>query len=104
MNIAVLNETGASEARVVARGVSQVTNRPFNLMVAFERADDRHGNTLGRAVAESSFHHFVDYNWDIAMGCPTFLLEPPGDQIRREPQRLEDVKTYVRNLALWLAE
>jgi hypothetical protein len=94
---------GASEARVVATGVSQVTNRPFNLMVAFERADDRHGNTLGRAVAESSFHHFVDYNWDVAMGCPSFLAEPPGDQIQREPQKLEDIKTYVRNLALWLA-
>jgi hypothetical protein len=95
---------GASEARVVATGVSQVTNRPFNLMVAFERADDSHGNTLGRAVAESSFHHFVDYNWDVAMGCPSFLEEPPGDQIRREPEKLEDIKTYVRNLALWLAE
>lgn len=94
---------GASEARVLATGVSQVTNRPFNLMVAFERADDRHGNTLGRAVAESSFHHFVDYNWDVEMGCPSFLVEPPGDQIRREPEKLEDIKTYVHNLALWLA-
>jgi hypothetical protein len=92
-----------SHARVIATGMSQVTHRPFNLMVAFERAADRHGNTLGRAVAESSFHHFVDYNWDLAMGCPSFLLEPPGDQIRREPQRLEDMKTYVRNLARWLA-
>ena len=94
---------GEAHARVVATSVSQVTNRPFNLMVAFERADDRHGNTLGRAVAESSFHHFVDYNWDVTMGCPSFLVEPPGDQIRREPQKLEDIKTYVRNLALWLA-
>jgi hypothetical protein len=92
-----------SRARVIATGVSGVTKRPFNLVVAFEAAQDRHGNTLGRAVAESSFHHFVDYNWDTAAGCPSFLEEPPGDQIRREPGRLEDVKTYVRNLALWLA-
>jgi hypothetical protein len=90
-------------ARVVATGVSGVTGRPFNLLVAFERADDAHGNMLGRAVAESSFHHFVDYNWDTAKGCPSFLEEPPGKQIEREPEKLEDVKTYVRNLAHWLA-
>jgi hypothetical protein len=77
--------------------------RPFNLIVAFERAQDAHGHALGRAVAESSFHHFVDYNWDTSTGCPSFVAEPPGDQLRREPEKLEDVKTYVRNLALWLA-
>lgn len=94
---------GETSARVVATGVSSVTGRPFNLLVAFERADDAHGNTLGRAVAESSFHHFVDYNWDTAKGCPSFLEEPPGKQIEREREKLEDVKTYVRNLAHWLA-
>lgn len=93
---------GAHAARVIATGTSRVTNRPFNLVVAFEEEQDRHGNTLGRAVAESSFHHFVDYNWDTSMGCPSFLAEPPGDQITREPEHLEDVKTYVSNLAQWL--
>lgn len=90
-------------ARVIATGVSQVTHRPFNLIVAFESAPDQQGNTLGRAIAESSFHHFVDYNWDLAKSCPSFLAEPPGDQIRREPEKLEDVKSYVSNLARWLA-
>lgn len=90
-------------ARVIATGVSKVTGRPFNLMVAFERAEDAHGNRLGRAAAESSFHHFVDYNWDTTKGCPSFLMEPPGEQLAREPEKLEDIKTYVRNLALWLA-
>jgi hypothetical protein len=92
-----------SHARVIAAGMSKVTKRPFNLIVAFEKAQDEHGNLLGRAIAESSFHHFVDYNWDTSMGCPSFLAEPPGDQIKREPERLEDIKTYARNLALWLA-
>lgn len=92
-----------SRARVVATGTSKVTGRPFNLIVAFERERDDHGNLLGRAVAESSFHHFVDYNWDTSAGCPSFLAEPPGDQIKREPEKLEGVKTYARNLALWLA-
>ena len=90
-------------ARVVATGLSQTTNRPFNLIVAFESSDDQHGNTLGRAVAESSFHHLVDYNWDISMGCPSFLVEAPGHQIEREPEKLEDIRTYVRNVAVWLA-
>jgi hypothetical protein len=94
---------GEGRARVIATGVSGVTGRPFNLVVAFEAERDGHGNALGRAVAESSFHHFVDYNWDTSTGCPSFLEEPPGDQIRREPEKLEDVKTYARNLALWLA-
>jgi hypothetical protein len=94
---------GEESARVIAMGVSQVTNRPFNLTVAFENSTDRHDNNLGRAIAESSFHHFVDYNWDTSMGCPSFLTEPPGDEIARDPKRLDDVKNYVRNVATWLA-
>jgi hypothetical protein len=72
-------------------------------VVALEAADDRHGNKCGRSVADSSFHHFVDYNWDTSKGCPSFLLEPPGDEIKRDPARLADVKRYVSNLASWLA-
>jgi hypothetical protein len=94
---------GQDQARVIATGLSQVTQRPFNLIVAFERTTDRHGNTLGRAIAESSFHHLVDYNWDISKGCPSSLVEAPGDQVRREPEKLNDVKSYVSNVARWLA-
>jgi len=90
-------------AKVIATGTSTVTGRAFNLVVAFESALDAHGNTLGRAVAESSFHHFVDYNWDTSKGCPSFLEEPPGDGIKREPAKLDDIKTYVNNIARWLA-
>ena len=90
-------------ARVIATGLSQATGRDFNLVVAFECRDDRHGNRLGRAVAESSFHHFVDYNWDTSKGGPTFLYEAPGDEIHRHPERLSDIKNYVTNLARWLA-
>ena len=94
---------GEDGARVIARGVSRVTHRPFNLIVAFENRIDVHGNQLGRAVAESSFHHFADYNWDTSKGCPSFLIELPGDQISKEPEKLADVKAYVSNLARWLA-
>lgn len=94
---------GEKHARVIATGTSKVSKRPFNLIVAFESAPDQYGNQLGRAVAESSFHHLVDYNWDIAKGCPSFLVEPPGDQIKSEPEKLADVKAYVGNAARWLA-
>ena len=90
-------------ASVIASGQSEVTGRPFNLVVAFESARDDHGNTLGRGIAESSFHHFVDYNWDTRLGCPSFLEEAPGDGYQRNPQALEDIKRYVRNAAVWLA-
>lgn len=94
---------GEQNARVIATGRSQATNRPFNLAVAFERAKDADGAALGRGVAESSFHHFVDYNWDPDKGAPSFVEEPPGDGVKREPHHLDDIKTYVRNLAVWLA-
>ncbi len=90
-------------ARVIATGKSQRTGRPFNLAVALERTKDAEGNTLGRGVAEASFHHFVDYNWDPDRGAPSFVDDPPGDGVKREPEKLADIKTYVRNLALWLA-
>jgi hypothetical protein len=92
-----------NHANLIATGTSQVTGRTFNLIVAFLSARDAHGNMLGRAIAESSFHHFVDYNWDVSRGCPSFLTEPPGEQIRRMPEKLADIKTYVSNVARWLA-
>lgn len=94
---------GEGHAQVIATGKSKVTDRAFNLIVAFESSVDNHGNELGRGIAESSFHHFVDYNWDTDMGCPSFLIEPPGDGYKRNPQALQDIKTYVTNAARWLA-
>lgn len=94
---------GENNANVIAVGTSQTTGRPFNLIVAFEHSRDTHGNMLGRAIAESSFHHLVDYNWDTSKGCPSYVEEPPGDHIEREPAKLDDIKAYVRNVAYWLA-
>ena len=95
---------GEKHAQVVATGQSKVTGRDFNLVVAFESAPDTHGNQLGRGIAESSFHHFADYNWDTDLGCPSFLVEPPGDGYKRNPLALNDIKTYVSNAARWLAQ
>lgn len=89
-------------ARVIATGTSLVSGRPFNLAVAIERIKDAQGNVLGRVVAESTFHHFCDYNWDVRMGCPSFVDEPPGDTMQSESRALEDLKTYIRNITFWL--
>jgi hypothetical protein len=85
-------------ARVIATGRSTVTGKPFNLMVAFEPS-----SAGGPAVAESTFHHFVDYNWDINAGAPSFVTDMPGDKLAKFPRALEETKRYVRNLALWLS-
>jgi hypothetical protein len=93
----------AKNTRVIATGKSLVSGRSFNLAVAVERTKDEQGNTLGRTLAESTFHHFVDYNWDIDQGCPSFVDELPGNGMKENAKALADIKTYVRNIALWLA-
>mgnify|MGYP002777106540 CR=1 FL=1 len=95
---------GASTAQVIATGTSKITQRAFNLAVAFERDRTAEGYTLGRAVAESTFHHFCDYNWDATLPCPSFVDEPPGHTMQTESQAIPDLKAYLRNLALWLAD
>src|SRR5215813_12224666 len=44
---------GEKDVRVIAMGRSTMTNRFFNLIVAFEGGQDRKGNRLGRALAHS---------------------------------------------------
>jgi hypothetical protein len=86
------------DARVIARGRSKVTGKPFALAVAFEP-----GASGGPAIAESTFHHFADYNWDLAAGCPSFVDEPPGGGGGRRHEGLADTRRYVLNLAAWLS-
>jgi hypothetical protein len=89
-------------ASVLAQGRSTATGRRFNLAVALEGERDCDGHPLGRAVAESTFHHFVDYNWDPGQSCPSFVSERPGTQIHTDPGHLIVFKDYVHNLADWL--
>lgn len=88
---------GDPTARVIVRGRSERTGHPFNIAVAFDAA---HGE--GNAVAESTFHHIADYNWDTSLGAPSFVAEKPGTQIARDPSLLDDVKRYCLNIARWL--
>jgi hypothetical protein len=96
---AVGTPTNEPRARTLARGRSLSTGRTFDLVVAFERAP----KAPGRAIAESSFHHFSDYNWQPSRGAPSFVSEKLGDGWRRDPHGLDDVRAYVVNAARWLA-
>lgn len=89
---------GDPSARVIATGTSKVSGRPFNLAVAFEPSAG-----AGPAIAQSTFHHFADYNWDPSACCPSFVSEPPGDGLARSPEARRATRRYVRNVALWLA-
>lgn len=84
-------------ARVVATGLSKVTGGPFNIAVAFEASEDG-----GRAIAQSTFHHFADYNWDPRDGAPSFVDEPPGHAVLDDPKAMADTRRYMRNIAEWL--
>jgi hypothetical protein len=87
-----------SNARVIATGKSSLTGRTFNIAVAADRAGSQ-----GRAIADSSFHHFLDYNFDPARGCPSFVTERPGHTMLENPQAVADSKDYIRNIAIWLS-
>jgi len=85
------------DARVILKGRSKATGVNFNIAVAFEP-----GAEGGPALAESTFHHFADYNWEPASGCPSFVTEAPGDGLKRNPQALADTHRYALNIAAWL--
>ena len=88
-----------ARARTVARGRSLATGREFDLVVAL----DRTAAQPGRAIAQSSFHHFADYNWSPRLGAPSFVSEPAGDEVYRHPERLKDIRAYATSAAEWLA-
>ena len=67
--------------------------------MAFERS----GEFAGRGIAESSFHHFANYNWDISAGAPSFVTERPGRGLAEHAEALAHTRLYVENLVTWLA-
>jgi hypothetical protein len=83
---------------VIATSKSLATGARFNIAVAFERSDED-----GPAIAQSTFHHFADYNWDPSRGSPDFVTETPVDVLPRTPRAMASVHRYVRNVASWLA-
>jgi hypothetical protein len=95
---AVMAPDSVPSARVIATSRSLATGNRFNIAVAFERSD-----AAGPAIAESTFHHFADFNWDPSRGCPDFVTETPGDGLARNPRAMASVHRYVSNVASWLA-
>ncbi len=94
---AVEAPAGDATSRVIAQGRSLASGASFNIAVVFEPSASG-----GPAVAQSTFHHFADYNWDPTRGCPDFVTESPGGNLRTTPQAKQAVERYVLNLALWL--
>jgi hypothetical protein len=95
---AVVAPRADTAARVIATGKSLASGQRFNIAVAFERSAE-----AGPAIAESTFHHFADYNWDPHRGSPDFVSEAPGYALPNTPSAMASVHRYVRNVALWLA-
>lgn len=95
---AVLPPASESTARSIATGISLASGQRFNIAVAFESSSDH-----GRALTQSTFHHFADYNWDPNRGSPDFVTETPGGNLATIPEAMASVRCYVRNVAEWLA-
>lgn len=95
---AVIAPESDPRARVIATGKSLASRNRFNIAVAFERTD-----TEGPAIAESTFHHFADYNWDPHRGAPDFVSEAPVYELPNNARAMASIHCYVRNVALWLA-
>ncbi len=90
-------------ARIIARGRSVQTGRKFNLAVAIEgEPSSTRSGSQGRALAESTFHHFADINWDVDKGAPSFVTDKPSDEMKKDPSRLGIFKDYIHNIARWL--
>jgi hypothetical protein len=98
-----VSATADEESCVIAVGSSLTTGRDFNLLVAFSGRAGTTGPRLGRGIADSSFHHFADYNWDTRRGAPSFVTDPEGSAIVENPALLADTRTFVHNAARWLA-
>jgi hypothetical protein len=89
---------GVKSGRVIATGTSILTRRTFNLALAFEADEEQ-----GRAIIDSSFHHFLDFNLNPDKGCPSFVTEPVGSGMKNNAQARADTETYFLNLAEWLS-
>jgi hypothetical protein len=94
---AVVAPQSDPSARVIATGKSLASGQRFNIAVAFAGSSNE-----GPAIAQSTFHHFADYNWDPRRGSPDFVSEPPGGTLLSTPHAMASVHRYVRNVALWL--
>ena len=87
----------ADHARVILSGKSALSGRDFAIAVAVEPHDD-----AGPMIADGSFHHIADYNWNPDVGCPSFVEEPCGRSVIDDQAANSEVRRYATALAGWL--
>jgi hypothetical protein len=91
--------SGASEAVVAARGLDKRfldKSRIYDLVLAF----DGDSSGVGRIVADSSFHHYVNIN---LRNLPSRKCTNYGCGYPEPDSDLDQIAQYYGNLALWLA-
>jgi len=89
----------ADHARVILTGRSETTGREHPIAVAVEPHDG-----AGPVIADSSFHHIADYNWNPNAGCPSFVTEPCGSRVVEDDRAAKQVRRYATNIADWLGQ
>lgn len=87
-----------AEVELLVQGKSKISGATFGQVVAFQKCREH-----GRGIAQSSFHHFADYNWNPETGCPSFVTEKPGSEVIQSPERLSDIRAYIQNVGNWLS-
>ena len=58
----------------------------------------------GVVLHHSTFHHFADFNLDVSRGCPSFVIDPPSQQIKQSPELLNDLRAYVASVVRYLID
>lgn len=82
-----------SASQTVLLSSFSITSGREQTTAIVDEAEDR-----GMVLHHSTFHHFADYNLDVAKGAPDFVLDPPSTQIADSPALLNDIKAYVRSV------
>ena len=82
-----------SASQTVLLSSFSITSGREQTTAIVDEADGR-----GMVLHHSTFHHFADYNLDVAAGAPDFVLDPPSTQIADSPDLLNDIKAYVRSV------
>jgi len=82
-----------TESQTVLLSSFSITSGREQTTAIVDEADGR-----GMVLHHSTFHHFADYNLDVAAGAPDFVLDPPSTQIADSPALLNDIKAYVRSV------
>ena len=82
-----------TESQTVLLSSYSITSGREQLIAIVDEVPDR-----GMVLHHSTFHHFADYNIDIRLGAPDFVLDPPTKQIEDSPELLADLRAYIQSV------